>query len=129
MDFKGLIPSLLIGVILILGIGTYFQYTKIGDLTKENTRLESEYSYLVDKTNKERETFKSTVNTLNSELERFKIDLDKYKLSVKTKTKELAKHRASQEQNVKKELEKDSSDANQFKIINRILHGFSNKTD
>ena len=129
MDFKGLIPSLLIGVILILGIGTYFQYTKIGDLTKENARLESEYSYLVDKTNKERETFKSTVNTLNSELERFKIDLDKYKLSVKAKTKELAKHRASQEQNVKKELEKDSSDVNQFKIINRILHGFSNKTD
>lgn len=129
MDFKGLIPSLLIGVILILGIGTYFQYTKIGDLTKENARLESEYSYLMDKTNKERETFKSTVNTLNSELERFKTDLDKYKLSVKTKTKELAKHRASQEQNVKKELEKDSSDANQFKIINRILHGFSNKTD
>ena len=129
MDFKGLIPSLLIGVILILGIGTYFQYTKIGGLTKENSRLESEYSYLVDKTNKERETFKSTVNTLNSELERFKTDLDKYKLSVKTKTKELAKHRASQEQNVKKELEKDSSDANQFKIINRILHGFSNKTD
>ena len=129
MDFKGLIPSLLIGVILILGIGTYFQYTKIGDLTKENARLESEYSYLVDKTNKERETFKSTVNTLNLELERFKIDLDKYKLSVKTKTKELAKHRASQEQNVKKELEKDSSDVNQFKIINRILHGFSNKTD
>lgn len=129
MDFKGLIPSLLIGVILILGIGTYFQYTKIEDLTKENARLESEYSYLVDKTNKERETFKSTVNTLNSELERFKTDLDKYKLSVKTKTKELAKHRASQEQNVKKELEKDSSDVNQFKIINRILHGFSNKTD
>ena len=129
MDFKGLIPSLLIGVILILGIGTYFQYTKIENLTKENSRLESEYSYLMDKTNKERETFKSTVNTLNSELERFKIDLDKYKLSVKTKTKELAKHRASQEQNVKKELEKDSSDANQFKIINRILHGFSNKTD
>ena len=129
MDFKGLIPSLLIGVILILGIGTYFQYTKIGDLTKENSRLESEYSYLVDKTNKERETFKSTVNTLNSELERFKIDLDKYKLSVKAKTKELVKHRASQEQNVKNELEKDSSDVNQFKIINRILHGFSNKTD
>ena len=129
MDFKGLIPSLLIGVILILGIGTYFQYTKIGDLTKENSRLETEYSYLMDKTNKERETFKSTVNTLNSELERFKTDLDKYKLSVKTKTKELAKHRASQEQNVKKELEKDSSDVNQFKIINRILHGFANKTD
>lgn len=129
MDFKGLIPSLLIGVILILGIGTYFQYTKIEDLTKENARLESEYSYLVDKTNKERETFKSTVNTLNSELERFKIDLDKYKLSVKARTKEIAKHRASQEQNVKKELEKDSSDANQFKIINRILHGFSNKID
>ena len=129
MDFKGLVPSLLIGVILILGIGTYFQYTKIEDLTKENSRLESEYSYLVDKTNKERETFKSTVNTLNSELERFKIDLDKYKLSVKARTKELAKHRASQEQNVKKELEKDSSDVNQFKIINRILHGFSNKTD
>lgn len=129
MDFKELIPSLLIGVILILGIGTYFQYTKIEDLTKENSRLETEYSYLVDKTNKERETFKSTVNTLNSELERFKTDLDKYKLSVKTKTKELAKHRASQEQNVKKELEKDSSDANQFKIINRILHGFSNKID
>lgn len=129
MDFKGLIPSLLIGVILILGIGTYFQYTKIEDLTKENSRLESEYSYLVDKTNKERETFKSTVNILNSEFERFKTDLDKYKLSVKAKTKELAKHRASQEQNVKKELEKDSSDANQFKIINRILHGFSNKTD
>lgn len=129
MDFKGLMPSLLIGVILILGIGTYFQYTKIEDLTKENARLESEYSYLVDKTNKERETFKSTVNTLNSELERFKTDLDKYKLSVKTKTKELAKHRASQEQNIKKELEKDSSDVNQFKIINRILHGFSNKTD
>lgn len=129
MDFKGLMPSLLIGVILILGIGTYFQYTKIEDLTKENSRLETEYSYLVDKTNKERETFKSTVNTLNSELERFKTDLDKYKLSVKAKTKELAKHRASQEQNIKKELEKDSSDVNQFKIINRILHGFSNKTD
>ena len=129
MDFKGLVPSLLIGAILILGVGTYFQYTKIEDLTKENSRLETEYSYLMDKTNKERETFKSTVNILNSELERFKTDLDKYKLSVKTKTKELAKHRASQEQNVKKELEKDSSDANQFKIINRILHGFSNKTD
>ena len=129
MDFKGSIPSLLIGVILILGIGTYFQYTKIEDLTKENSRLETEYSYLMDKTNKERETFKSTVNTLNSELERFKTDLDKYKLSVKAKTKEIAKHRASQKQNVKKELEKDSSDANQFKIINRILHGFSNKTD
>ena len=123
MEFKGLIPLLVIGVILVFGL------IKIENLTEENARLESEYSYLVDKTNKERETFKSTVNTLNSELERFKTDLDKYKLSVKTKTKELAKHRASQEQNVKKELEKDSSDANQFKIINRILHGFSNKTD
>jgi len=123
MELKGLIPLLVIGAILVFGL------IKIENLTEENARLESEYSYLVDKTNKERETFKSTVNTLNSELERFKIDLDKYKLSVKAKTKELAKHRASQEQNVKKELEKDSSDANQFKIINRILHGFSNKTD
>ena len=123
MELKGLISLLVIGAILVFGI------IKIENLTEENARLESEYSYLVDKTNKERETFKSTVNTLNSELERFKIDLDKYKLSVKAKTKELAKHRASQEQNVKKELEKDSSDANQFKIINRILHGFSNKTD
>ena len=123
MKFKGLIPLLVIGVILVFGL------IKIENLTEENARLESEYSYLVDKTNKERETFKSTVNTLNSELERFKIDLDKYKLSVKAKTKELAKHRASQEQNIKKELEKDSSDANQFKIVNRILHGFSNKTD
>ena len=123
MEFKGLIPLLIIGAILVFGL------IKIENLTEENARLESEYSYLVDKTNKERETFKSTVNTLNSELERFKTDLDKYKLSVKAKTKELAKHRASQEQNIKKELEKDSSDANQFKIINRILHGFSNKTD
>ena len=123
MEFKGLIPLLIIGVILV------FSLIKIEGLTEENARLESEYSNLVDKTNKERETFKSTVNTLNSELERFKTDLDKYKLSVKARTKELAKHRASQEQNVKKELEKDSSDANQFKIINRILHGFSNKTD
>ena len=123
MKFKGLIPLLVIGVILVFGL------IKIENLTEENARLESEYSYLVDKTNKERETFKSTVNTLNSELERFKTDLDKYKLSVKAKTKELAKHRASQEQNIKKELEKDSSDVNQFKIINRILHGFSNKTD
>ena len=123
MEFKGLIPLLVIGAILVFGL------IKIENLTEENAGLESEYSYLVDKTNKERETFKSTVNTLNSELERFKTDLDKYKLSVKAKTKELAKHRASQEQNVKKELEKDSSDVNQFKIINRILHGFSNKTD
>ena len=123
MELKGLISLLVIGAILVFGL------IKIENLTEENARLESEYSYLVDKTNKERETFKSTVNTLNSELERFKIDLDKYKLSVKARTKELAKHRASQEQNVKKELEKDSSDANQFKIINRILHGFSNKTD
>ena len=123
MELKGLISLLVIGAILVFGL------IKIENLTEENARLESEYSYLVDKTNKERETFKSTVNTLNSELERFKIDLDKYKLSVKAKTKELAKHRASQEQNVKKELEKDSSDVNQFKIINRILHGFSNKTD
>ena len=99
MEFKGLIPLLVIGAILLFGL------IKIENLTEENARLESEYSYLVDKTNKERETFKSTVNTLNSELERFKIDLDKYKLSVKAKTKELAKHRASQEQNVKKELE------------------------
>ena len=123
MEFKGLIPLLVIGAILVFGL------IKIENLTEENARLESEYSYLVDKTNKERETFKSTVNTLNSELERFKTDLDKYKLSVKAKTKELAKHRASQEQNIKKELEKDSSDVNQFKIINRILHGFANKTD
>lgn len=123
MEFKGLIPLLVIGVILVFGL------IKIENLTEENARLESEYSYLMDKTNKERETFKSTVNTLNSELERFKTDLDKYKLSVEAKTKELAKHRASQEQNVKKELEKDSSDVNQFKIINRILHDFSNKTD
>ena len=123
MEFKGLIPLLAIGAILVFGL------IKIENLTEENARLESEYSYLVDKTNKERETFKSTVDILNSELERFKTDLDKYKLSVKAKTKELAKHRASQEQNVKKELEKDSSDVNQFKIINRILHGFSNKTD
>ena len=123
MEFKGLIPLLVIGAILVFGL------IKIENLTEENARLEPEYSYLVDKTNKERETFKSTVNTLNLELERFKIDLDKYKLSVKAKTKEIAKHRASQEQNIKKELEKDSSDVNQFKIINRILHGFSNKTD
>ena len=123
MEFKGLIPLLVIGAILVFGL------IKIENLTEENARLESEYSYLVDKTNKERETFKSTVDILNSELERFKTDLDKYKLSVNAKTKELAKHRASQEQNIKKELEKDSSDVNQFKIINRILHGFSNKTD
>ena len=75
MELKGLISLLVIGAILIFGL------KKIENLTEENARLESEYSYLVDKTNKERETFKSTVNILNSELERFKTDLDKYKLS------------------------------------------------
>lgn len=123
MGLKGLIPLLIIGVILVFGL------IRIESLTEENSRLKTEYSYLMDNINKERETFKSTIDILNSELERFKTDLDKYKLSVKARTSELAKYRASQEQNVKKELEKDSSDANQFKIINRILHGFSNKTD
>ena len=44
MEFKRLIPLLVIGAILVFGL------IKIENLTEENARLESEYSYLVDKT-------------------------------------------------------------------------------
>ena len=69
------------------------------------------------------------INKLNSNIDKYKIDLQFYTDTIKKKEKELEEIRLNKQNMINDELSKDSSNDNQLKIINRLLHEFSNKTN
>ena len=122
--------TLLLGFLcLILFSVLWYTNNKLDKISYDYYYIKSQYE--VQKQLYESEKIKTDdiINKLNSNIDKYKIDLQFYTDTIKKKEKELEEIRLNKQNMINDELSKDSSNDNQLKIINRLLHEFSNKTN
>lgn len=122
--------TLLLGFLcLILFSILWYTNNKLDKISYDYYYIKSQYE--VQKQLYESEKIKTDdiINKLNSNIDKYKIDLQSYTDTIKKKEKELEEIRLNKQNMINDELSKDSSNDNQLKIINRLLHEFSNKTN
>ena len=122
--------TLLLGFLcLILFSILWYTNNKLDKISYDYYYIKSQYE--VQKQLYESEKIKTDdiINKLNSNIDKYKIDLQSYTDTIKNKEKELEEIRLNKQNIINDELNKDSSNDNQLKIINRLLHEFSNKTN
>ena len=122
--------TLLLGFLcLILFSVLWYTNNKLDKISYDYYYIKSQYE--VQKQLYESEKIKTDdiINKLNSNIDKYKIDLQSYTDTIKKKEKELEEIRLNKQNIINDELSKDSSNDNQLKIINRLLHEFSNKTN
>ena len=122
--------TLLLGFLcLILFSVLWYTNNKLDKISYDYYYIKSQYE--VQKQLYESEKIKTDdiINKLNSNIDKYKIDLQSYTDTIKKKEKELEEIRLNKQSMINDELSKDSSNDNQLKIINRLLHEFSNKTN
>ena len=122
--------TLLLGFLcLILFSVLWYTNNKLDKISYDYYYIKSQYE--VQKQLYESEKIKTDdiINKLNSSIDKYKIDLQSYTDTIKKKEKELEEIRLNKQNIINDELSKDSSNDNQLKIINRLLHEFSNKTN
>lgn len=110
--------GLLVVILTIFGVFKH-QSNKIESLEQE--LIENRLTYEVE-LNKAHET----IDMQNKAINEFKLDRDYYEKTIVEKDKELLATKLITENNIKEELNKDSSTDNQLRIINNILREFSN---
>ena len=122
--------TLLLGFLcLILFSVLWYTNNKLDKISYDYYYIKSQYE--VQKQLYESEKIKTDdiINKLNSNIDKYKIDLQSYTDTIKKKEKELEEIRLNKQNMINDELSKDSSNDNQLKIVNRLLHEFSNKTN
>ena len=122
--------TLLLGFLcLILFSILWYTNNKLDKISYDYYYIKSQYE--VQKQLYESEKIKADdiINKLNSNIDKYKIDLQSYTDTIKKKEKELEEIRLNKQNIINDELSKDSSNDNQLKIVNRLLHEFSNKTN
>ena len=122
--------TLLLGFLcLILFSVLWYTNNKLDKISYDYYYIKSQYE--VQKQLYESEKIKTDdiINKLNSNIDKYKIDLQSYTDTIKKKEKELEEIRLNKQSMINDELSKDSSNDNQLKIVNRLLHEFSNKTN
>ena len=122
--------TLLLGFLcLILFSVLWYTNNKLDKISYDYYYIKSQYE--VQKQLYESEKIKTNdiINKLNSNIDKYKIDLQSYTDTIKKKEKELEEIRLNKQNIINDELNKDSSNDNQLKIINRLLYEFSNKTN
>lgn len=120
--------TLLLGFLsLILFSVLWYTNNKLDKISYDYYYIKSQYE--VQKQLYESEKIKTDdiINKLNSNIDKYKIDLQSYTDTIKKKEKELEEIRLNKQNMINDELSKDSSNDNQLKIVNRLLHEFSNK--
>ena len=123
------ITLLLCFLCLFLFSALLYTNNKLDKISYDYYYIKSQYE--VQKQLYESEKIKTDdiINKLNSNIDKYKIDLQSYTDIIKKKEKELEKIRLNKQSMINDELSKDSSNDNQLKIVNRLLHEFSNKTN
>ena len=122
--------TLLLGFLcLILFSVLWYTNNKLDKISYDYYYIKSQYE--VQKQLYESEKIKTDdiINKLNSNIDKYKIDLQSYTDTIKKKEKELEEIRLNKQNMINDELSKDSSNDNQLKIVNRLLYEFSNKTN
>lgn len=122
--------TLLLGFLcLILFSILWYTNNKLDKISYDYYYIKSQYE--VQKQLYESEKIKTDdiINKLNSNIDKYKIDLQSYTDTIKKKEKELEEIRLNKQNIINDELSKDSSNDNQLKIVNRLLYEFSNKTN
>ena len=122
--------TLLLGFLcLILFSILWYTNNKLDKISYDYYYIKSQYE--VQKQLYESEKIKTDdiINKLNSNIDKYKIDLQSYTDTIKKKEKELEEIRLNKQNMINDELSKDSSNDNQLKIVNRLLYEFSNKTN
>ena len=77
----------------------------------------------------ERLKAKTVIDTQNDRISKYEINATTYSKAVHTKEKALIEARITQQQQLDKELNIDSSADNQLRILTKIMKDFSNEMD
>ena len=122
--------TLLLGFLcLILFSVLWYTNNKLDKISYDYYYIKSQYEVQKQLYKSEKIKTDDIINKLNSNIDKYKIDLQSYTDTIKKKEKELEEIRLNKQSMINDELSKDSSNDNQLKIINRLLHEFSNKTN
>ena len=115
--------GILCGALLLAAIGLWYQSSKIDTLQEAYTSLQKEYEFAEAVWKENESKLKISVDSLNSMIEKYKIDAEQYHMCVNEKVRELSKEHEKKEEDILKELEKDSSSDNTLKLIEEMLYG------
>ena len=122
--------TLLLGFLcLILFSVLWYTNNKLDKISYDYYYIKSQYEIQKQLYESEKIKTDDIINKLNSNIDKYKIDLQSYTDTIKKKEKELEEIRLNKQNMINNELSKDSSNDNQLKIINRLLYEFSNKTN
>ena len=121
---------LLLGFLcLILFSILWYTNNKLDKISYDYYCIKSQYEIQKQLYESEKIKTDNIINKLNSNIDKYKIDLQSYTDTIKKKEKELEEIKLNKQNIINNELNKDSSNDNQLKIVNRLLHEFSNKTN
>lgn len=122
--------TLLLGFLsLILFSLLWYTNNKLDKISYDYYYIKSQYELQKQLYESEKIKTDDIINKLNLNIDKYKIDLQVYTNTIKEKEKELENIRLDEQNKINKELNKDSSNDNQLKIVNRLLHEFSNKVN
>ena len=122
--------TLLLGFLcLILFSVLWYTNNKLDKISYDYYYIKSQYEVQKQLYKSEKIKTDDIINKLNSNIDKYKIDLQSYTDTIKKKEKELEEIRLNKQSMINDELSKDSSNDNQLKIVNRLLYEFSNKTN
>ena len=122
--------TLLLGFLcLILFSVLWYTNNKLDKISYDYYYIKSQYEIQKQLYESEKIKTDNIINKLNSNIDKYKIDLQSYTDTIKKKEKELEEIKLNKQNIINNELNKDSSNDNQLKIVNRLLHEFSNKTN
>ena len=122
--------TLLLGFLsLILFSILWYTNNKLEEISYNYYYIKSQYEMQKQLYESEKIKTDDIINKLNLNIDKYKIDLQSYTNTIKEKEKELEEIRFNKQNLINDELNKDSSNDNQLKIVNRLLHEFSDKTN
>lgn len=123
-------------IILLLGFLCLILFSVLWYTNNKLDKISYDYYYIKSQYEVQKQLYESEkiktddiINKLNSNIDKYKIDLQSYTDTIKKKEKELEEIRLNKQNMINDELSKDSSNDNQLKIVSRLLHEFSNKTN
>lgn len=118
-------------VILCATIGSalYYQACKIDSLKADLLACQIERKNEKAIYDEERLKAKTTIDTQNDRISKYEINATAYSKAVQVKEEALIEARITQQQQLDKELNTDSSADNQLRILTKIMKDFSNEVD
>ena len=123
-------------IVLLLGFLCLILFSILWYTNNKLDKISYDYYYIKSQYEVQKQLYESEkiktddiINKLNSNIDKYKIDLQYYTDTIKKKEKELEEIKLNKQNIINNKLNKDSSNDNQLKIVNKLLHEFSNKTN